>query len=125
MVTLTKRRVYVILFFARPLGVFFFSCGSTWHTLISESVPKHLLYRKPMAEHHAHASGAVDDAGAYLWSLRLDLAGTCQRSVDLAHVRGRLCVDVLVGALMCFDDAWLCNRGVVGGDESSCPQFRS
>ena len=29
MVTLTKRRVYVILFFARPLGVFFFSCGST------------------------------------------------------------------------------------------------
>jgi hypothetical protein len=24
-VTLTKRRVYVILFFARPLGVFFFS----------------------------------------------------------------------------------------------------
>lgn len=25
MVTLTKRRVYVILFFARPLGVFFFS----------------------------------------------------------------------------------------------------
>jgi hypothetical protein len=30
MVTLTKRRVYVILFFARPLGVFFFSCGSTF-----------------------------------------------------------------------------------------------
>ena len=27
--TLTNRRVYVILFFARPLGVFFFSCGST------------------------------------------------------------------------------------------------
>ena len=30
MVTLTKRRVYVILFFARPFGVFFFSWGSTW-----------------------------------------------------------------------------------------------
>lgn len=30
MVTLTKRRVYVSLFFARPLGVFFFSWGSTW-----------------------------------------------------------------------------------------------
>lgn len=29
MVTLTKRRVYVMRFFARPLGVFFFSCGST------------------------------------------------------------------------------------------------
>jgi hypothetical protein len=29
MVTLTKRRVYWIRFFARPLGVFFFSCGST------------------------------------------------------------------------------------------------
>ena len=29
-VTLTNRRVYVILFFARPLGVFFFSCGSTY-----------------------------------------------------------------------------------------------
>ena len=29
MVTLTKRRVYVSLFFARPLGVFFFSWGST------------------------------------------------------------------------------------------------
>lgn len=29
MVTFTKRRVYVILFFARPLGVFFFSWGST------------------------------------------------------------------------------------------------
>lgn len=29
-VTLTKRLVYVILFFARPLGVFFFSCGSTY-----------------------------------------------------------------------------------------------
>lgn len=29
-VTFTKRRVYVILFFARPLGVFFFSCGSTY-----------------------------------------------------------------------------------------------
>lgn len=29
-VTFTKRRVYVILFFARPLGVFFFSCGSTF-----------------------------------------------------------------------------------------------
>ena len=28
-VTLTNRRVYVILFFARPLGVFFFSWGST------------------------------------------------------------------------------------------------
>ena len=28
-VTLTNRRVYVILFLARPLGVFFFSCGST------------------------------------------------------------------------------------------------
>lgn len=28
-VTFTNRRVYVILFFARPLGVFFFSCGST------------------------------------------------------------------------------------------------
>ncbi len=32
-VTLTNRRVYVILFFARPLGVFFFSWGSTcWKT---------------------------------------------------------------------------------------------
>lgn len=30
MVTLTKRRVYVIRFLARPLGVFFFSCGSTF-----------------------------------------------------------------------------------------------
>lgn len=29
-VTLTNRRVYVILFLARPLGVFFFSCGSTF-----------------------------------------------------------------------------------------------
>jgi len=29
MVTLTKRRVYVSLFLARPLGVFFFSWGST------------------------------------------------------------------------------------------------
>lgn len=29
-VTLTKRRVYVSLFFARPLGVFFFSWGSTF-----------------------------------------------------------------------------------------------
>ncbi len=29
MVTLTKRRVYEMRFFARPLGVFFFSCGST------------------------------------------------------------------------------------------------
>lgn len=28
-VTFTNRRVYVILFFARPLGVFFFSWGST------------------------------------------------------------------------------------------------
>lgn len=31
MVTFTKRRVYVSLFFARPLGVFFFSWGSTWY----------------------------------------------------------------------------------------------
>lgn len=30
MVTLTKRRVYVSLFLARPLGVFFFSWGSTF-----------------------------------------------------------------------------------------------
>ena len=30
MVTFTQRRVYVILFFARPLGVFFFSWGSTY-----------------------------------------------------------------------------------------------
>lgn len=30
MVTFTKRRVYEILFFARPLGVFFFSWGSTY-----------------------------------------------------------------------------------------------
>jgi hypothetical protein len=30
MVTFTNRRVYVILFFARPFGVFFFSCGSTY-----------------------------------------------------------------------------------------------
>ncbi len=29
MVTFTKRRVYVSLFLARPLGVFFFSWGST------------------------------------------------------------------------------------------------
>jgi len=29
-VTLTKRRVYRILFLARPLGVFFFSWGSTF-----------------------------------------------------------------------------------------------
>lgn len=29
-VTLTNRLVYVILFFARPLGVFFFSWGSTY-----------------------------------------------------------------------------------------------
>src|SRR5437763_10107971 len=29
-VTLTNRLVYVILFLARPLGVFFFSCGSTY-----------------------------------------------------------------------------------------------
>lgn len=28
-VTLTKRRVYVSLFLARPLGTFFFSCFST------------------------------------------------------------------------------------------------
>ena len=28
-VTLTKRRVYVRRFFARPLGTFFFSCFST------------------------------------------------------------------------------------------------
>ena len=28
-VTLTKRRVYTSLFLARPLGTFFFSCGST------------------------------------------------------------------------------------------------
>jgi len=35
MVTLTNRRVYVILFFARPLGVFFFSCGSTYLSRVS------------------------------------------------------------------------------------------
>lgn len=29
MVTFTKRRVYTTRFFARPLGTFFFSCGST------------------------------------------------------------------------------------------------
>lgn len=29
-VTLMNRRVYTILFLARPLGSFFFSCGSTY-----------------------------------------------------------------------------------------------
>lgn len=29
-VTFTNRRVYVMRFFARPLGVFFFSWGSTY-----------------------------------------------------------------------------------------------
>jgi hypothetical protein len=38
MVTFTKRRVYVILFLARPLGVFFFSCFSTCgHMSVSAS----------------------------------------------------------------------------------------
>jgi len=34
MVTLTKRRVYTTRFFARPLGTFFFSCGSTCIALL-------------------------------------------------------------------------------------------
>lgn len=44
MVTLTKRRVYVILFFARPLGVFFFSWGSTCHGLSAPAPLFHLFY---------------------------------------------------------------------------------
>lgn len=35
-VTFTNRRVYVILFLARPLGVFFFSWGSTCASQFSE-----------------------------------------------------------------------------------------
>ena len=34
-VTLTKRRVYTILLYARPFGCFFFSWGSTWDSQVS------------------------------------------------------------------------------------------
>lgn len=50
MVTLTKRRVYFKRFMARPLGSFFFSCGSTCSWLKRDSISKicpstaHLLW---------------------------------------------------------------------------------
>ena len=36
-VTFTKRRVYVMRFLARPLGVFFFSCGSTFSQALEDA----------------------------------------------------------------------------------------
>lgn len=71
MVTLTKRRVYVILFLARPLGVFFFSCGSTC------SSHYQCVY--------ARIVRGWRGVSAYLWGLRLDLSGTCEGSVNLSH----------------------------------------
>lgn len=60
MVTFTKRRVYVILFFARPLGVFFFSWGSTWWQWVSEDPS--ILHQTMQAAVAASGDFGIDDA---------------------------------------------------------------
>ena len=60
MVTLTKRRVYVIRFFARPLGVFFFSCGSTCHAHVS-SRPISLMELMPLMKDASKEMCAVTE----------------------------------------------------------------
>ena len=77
MVTFTKRRVYVMRFFARPLGVFFFSCGSTC-IIIMRQLLAHL--------HRFRWAGWI-----YLWSLRLHFACTGEGAVDFAHDCGCRC----------------------------------
>jgi hypothetical protein len=67
-VTFTKRRVYVSLFLARPLGVFFFSWGSTFACVSALRRRVRRVRRR-----------------AYLGSLRLDLSGTSEGSVNFTH----------------------------------------
>ena len=76
MVTLTKRRVYKSLLWARPLATLRFSVGSTYfHQNPSESSVQRASeweYRRKCLP--------------YLWSLRLDFARTGERAVDFTHV---------------------------------------
>jgi hypothetical protein len=80
MVTFTNRRVYWILFFARPLGTFFFSCGSTCD---APSDPLLVV-------------GVFHRGCAYLWGLRLDLTGTGEGAVHFTHGGGVVCSSCVV-----------------------------
>src|SRR5690349_2396810 len=113
-VTLTKRRVYWMRFFARPLGVFFFSCGSTCRKILASSsdilASQSLSSFLPVSSWNQcpsmpsqetsywHASSKKSlptpvstlqsneiSESSYLWCLRLDLSGTCEGSVDFSH----------------------------------------
>lgn len=99
-VTFTKRRVYVILFLARPLGVFFFSCGSTCTIIKSACLPGlHSSHEGKEPLWSLEGSGLcqaevlpicryakpLKKGEIYLGSLRLDFTSTRERAVDFTH----------------------------------------
>jgi hypothetical protein len=107
-VTFTNRRVYVMRFFARPLGVFFFSWGSTYN---GKSISYHSIYT--LFWHGVIALASCQGRGvhgvpllnislhmliqgiSYLWCLRLDFSGTSEGSVDFSHDCGLSGADVM------------------------------
>jgi hypothetical protein len=92
MVTLTKRRVYMILFLARPLGVFFFSWGSTCiaQSISGSQIPLEMAPSKSLMDSSRPASRR--ESGLVETNLRgraLDLTGTsqsCEESVNGHHL---------------------------------------
>jgi hypothetical protein len=110
-VTFTKRRVYVILFFARPLGVFFFSWGSTYESSPSvfivpasympksscSSFPRSIVCLPSTDSPPTSTTSSLPPLNrdiSYLWCLRLDLSGTSERSVNFSHDCGLSGCDV-------------------------------
>ncbi len=83
-VTFTKRLVYNILFLARPLGTFFFSCFSTCDEFASQ--PRSIIkIRISRLRDESAARDTVWWACANLGSLRSDFAGTGEGSVNFTH----------------------------------------
>jgi len=85
-VTFTKRLVYVILFFARPLGVFFFSWGSTCDATLVSSQPTFLYQHPPRVSHQYTRRSAIREWRGEPTKRWTRTGFLCSRQKDLACV---------------------------------------